>query len=40
LRRIGQAESVSVILIGSDINMPGMTGLELLSKANLFLAAP
>jgi CheY-like chemotaxis protein len=33
LRRIADAESVSLILILSDINMPGMTGLELLPKA-------
>jgi len=31
LQRIGEAEGVSLIL--SDINMPGMTGLELLPKA-------
>jgi CheY-like chemotaxis protein len=28
----GDAEGVSLILILSDINMPGMTGLELLPK--------
>ena len=33
LQRIGEAEGVSLILILSDINMPGMTGLELLPKA-------
>jgi CheY-like chemotaxis protein len=33
LRRIADAEGVSLILILSDINMPGMTGLELLPKA-------
>ena len=33
LQRIGEAESVSLILILSDINMPGMTGLELLPRA-------
>ncbi len=33
LRRIGQAESATLILILSDINMPGMSGLELLPKA-------
>ena len=33
LERIGEAEGVSLILILSDINMPGMTGLELLPKA-------
>src|SRR3974390_1435145 len=33
LHRIGDAEGVSLILILSDINMPGMTGLELLPKA-------
>jgi CheY-like chemotaxis protein len=33
LRRINDAASVSIILILSDINMPGMTGLELLPKA-------
>ena len=33
LQRIGDAGGVSLILILSDINMPGMTGLELLPKA-------
>src|SRR5215831_2427932 len=33
LQRIGDAAGVSLILILSDINMPGMTGLELLPKA-------
>ena len=33
LQRIGDAQRVSLILILSDINMPGMTGLELLPKA-------
>jgi CheY-like chemotaxis protein len=33
LRRINDAAGVSIILILSDINMPGMTGLELLPKA-------
>ena len=33
LQRIGDAGAVSLILILSDINMPGMTGLELLPKA-------
>jgi CheY-like chemotaxis protein len=33
LQRIGDAEGVSLILILSDINIPGMTGLELLPKA-------
>jgi CheY-like chemotaxis protein len=33
LRRIVDAKGVSLILILSDINMPGMTGLELLPKA-------
>ena len=33
LQRIEDAEGVSLILILSDINMPGMTGLELLPKA-------
>src|SRR5262245_5636580 len=32
-RRINDAADVSIILILSDINMPGMTGLELLPKA-------
>jgi CheY-like chemotaxis protein len=33
LQRIADAEGTSLILILSDINMPGMTGLELLPKA-------
>jgi CheY-like chemotaxis protein len=33
LRRITDAADVSIVLILSDINMPGMTGLELLPKA-------
>ena len=33
LKRITTAEAVSLILILSDINMPGMSGLELLPKA-------
>ena len=33
LQRISDAEGVSLILILSDINMPGMTGLELLPTA-------
>ena len=33
LQRITDAASVSLILILSDINMPGMSGLELLPKA-------
>ena len=33
LHRIADAKGVSLILILSDINMPGMTGLELLPKA-------
>lgn len=33
LQRIGDAEASSLILILSDINMPEMTGLELLPKA-------
>lgn len=33
LKRITDVEAVSLILILSDINMPGMTGLELLPKA-------
>ena len=33
LQRITNAAGVSLILILSDINMPGMTGLELLPKA-------
>src|SRR5262249_11436717 len=33
LKRITDAEPVSLILILSDINMPGMSGLELLPKA-------
>ena len=33
LQRISDARNASLILILSDINMPGMTGLELLPKA-------
>jgi CheY-like chemotaxis protein len=33
LQHIADAGGVSIILILSDINMPGMTGLELLPKA-------
>ena len=33
LERIEQAQDASLILILSDINMPGMSGLELLPKA-------
>jgi CheY-like chemotaxis protein len=33
LQRITDAAGVSLILILSDINMPGMTGLEVLPKA-------
>jgi CheY-like chemotaxis protein len=33
LQRIADAKGVSLILILSDINMPGMSGLELLPKA-------
>jgi CheY-like chemotaxis protein len=33
LQRISDAKNVTLILILSDINMPGMSGLELLPKA-------
>jgi CheY-like chemotaxis protein len=33
LQRISDAQGVSLILVLSDINMPGMTGLELLPLA-------
>jgi CheY-like chemotaxis protein len=35
LRRINDAETATLILILSDINMPEMTGLELLPKAKM-----
>jgi CheY-like chemotaxis protein len=35
LQRITDAAEVSIILILSDINMPGMSGLELLPKAKV-----
>ena len=34
LQRIADATEVSLILILSDINMPGMSGLELLPKSS------
>ena len=33
MKTVAVAEAVSLILILSDINMPGMSGLELLPKA-------
>ena len=37
LERIGEAEEGSLILLFSDINMPGMTGLELLPRVKAVL---
>ena len=36
LQRINEAAGVSIILILSDINMPGMTGLELFPRPRRF----
>jgi CheY-like chemotaxis protein len=40
LDRIGDAAGVSLILILSDINMPGMSGLELLPRAKALRPVP
>ena len=37
IERIGEAEEGSLILLCSDINMPGMTGLELLPRVKAML---
>jgi CheY-like chemotaxis protein len=37
IQRIGEAEEGSLILLFADINMPGMTGLEVLPRVKMMM---